>query len=284
MTAPPPRRTMAGTAACVARNIDLRSTAITRSHSSSVVARRSLRDSIPTLLCRMSTPPQRSTAALTIWAHSAGRVTSAARATASPPSARMAATVSSARSFTWSTQRTRAPSRANRMAVALPLPRPGPREPAPATMATLPFKRSLIARSSGGARPGIAVPRDLWPVGGEAGREKRLEDRAAPDGLSVPRRDLEAPHRALQNWPLHQGLQCGDHARQVHVFPSGQGRQLAAVALGAEPRAALAEHEPVLRQPRRGHARAVQPREGEDAAPEVGGVDHVDQHVGLGAA
>src|SRR5712691_11492178 len=40
---------------------------------------------------------------------------------------------------------TRAPSRAKRMAAALPLPRPGPREPAPVTIAILPFSRSLMA-------------------------------------------------------------------------------------------------------------------------------------------
>src|SRR5256712_9152868 len=137
---------MAGTAACVARNIDLRSTPMTRSQSSSDVSSKSLRDSIPTLLWRMSRPPHRSTAVLTIAAHSAARVTSAAWAIASPPSARIRPALSSARSFTWSTQRTRAPSRAKRIAVALPLPRPGPREPAPVTIATLPLRRPGISR------------------------------------------------------------------------------------------------------------------------------------------
>src|SRR5213594_1911191 len=146
ITAPPPRRAIAGTAACVARNIDLRSTAMTRSHSSSVVSSRPLRDSMPTLLWRMSTPPQRSTAALTIAAHSAARVTSAAWAVVLPPSARIAATVSSARSFIWSAHRTFAPSRAKSRAVALPFPRPGPREPAPVTIAILPLSRPLMSR------------------------------------------------------------------------------------------------------------------------------------------
>src|SRR5262249_42008001 len=65
-------------------------------------------------------------------------------APASPPSARISRTVSSARLSSWSTQRTRAPSRAKRMAVALPFPIPGPREPAPVTMATLPARRPVI--------------------------------------------------------------------------------------------------------------------------------------------
>jgi hypothetical protein len=77
---------------------------------------------------------------------SAARVTSAAKAEARPPSPAMVLTVSSARSICASTQSTAAPSRAKRMAAALPLPRPGPREPDPATMATLPARRPLTAQ------------------------------------------------------------------------------------------------------------------------------------------
>ncbi len=72
---------------------------------------------------------------------SAARVTSAAKAEASPPSVAISFTVSSARSTVESTQSTRAPSRAKRIDVALPLPRPGPREPPPVTIATLPASR-----------------------------------------------------------------------------------------------------------------------------------------------
>src|SRR5206468_1763301 len=161
MTTPPPRFSIAGTAARVARNIDLRSTAITRSHSSSCVSTRSLRDSMPTLLWRMSSPPQRSLASATIPSQSAARVTSAAKAVASPPSLRMIPTVSSARSLSWSTHRTRAPSRAKRMAAALPLPRPGPRDPAPVTIAILPVSRSLMAS--------LRPPRGRIPSGGARG-------------------------------------------------------------------------------------------------------------------
>src|SRR6266508_1933848 len=57
MTAPRPRSTIGTAAAWVASSMDLRSTANTRSHSSSEVSRRSFRDSIPTLLCRMSRAP-----------------------------------------------------------------------------------------------------------------------------------------------------------------------------------------------------------------------------------
>src|SRR3989454_2727671 len=120
VTAPPPRRSRAGTAAWVASSIDLRSTAITRSHSSSVVSISVWRDSMPTLLCSTSSPPQRPTASATIASQSALWVTSAAKASAWPFSARMSPTVSSARSFCASTQSTRAPSRAMRIAVAHP--------------------------------------------------------------------------------------------------------------------------------------------------------------------
>jgi hypothetical protein len=42
-----------------------------------------------------------------------------------------------------STAKTLAPSRANNTAVAFPLLQPGAIEPAPATIATLPFKRAI---------------------------------------------------------------------------------------------------------------------------------------------
>src|SRR5262245_25272094 len=143
----PPRFSIAGTAAWVASSIDLRSIAITRSHSSSVVSMRSRRDSTPTLLCRMSSPPHRLTTWLTMRLQSAARVTSAPNASAVPPSAAIIFTVSSARPTSASTHSTFAPSRANRIALALPLPRPGPREPAPVTIATLSFSRPAMAPS-----------------------------------------------------------------------------------------------------------------------------------------
>src|SRR5271165_3388968 len=52
-------------------------------------------------------------------------------------------TVSSAADALRSTQNTEAPSRAKVTAVALPLPQPGPIEPAPTTIATLPLSRSI---------------------------------------------------------------------------------------------------------------------------------------------
>src|SRR5690348_1317871 len=55
----------------------------------------------------------------------------------------MMPTVSSAAAELRSTQKTCAPSRAKVTAVALPLPQPGPIEPAPTTIATLPLRRSI---------------------------------------------------------------------------------------------------------------------------------------------
>src|ERR1700740_3699523 len=55
----------------------------------------------------------------------------------------MIAAVSSAAAPLRSTQNTCAPSRANVTAVALPLPQPGPIEPAPTTIAVLPLSRCI---------------------------------------------------------------------------------------------------------------------------------------------
>src|SRR6202790_2662296 len=55
----------------------------------------------------------------------------------------MISTVSLAAVLLRSTQNTCAPSRANVTAVALPLPQPGPIEPAPTTIAILPLSRSI---------------------------------------------------------------------------------------------------------------------------------------------
>src|SRR6201991_1442538 len=70
-------------------------------------------------------------------------LTSAVNATALPPSERMMAAVSSAAAPLRSTHSTCAPSRANVTAVALPLPQPGPIEPAPTTIAVLPLSRGI---------------------------------------------------------------------------------------------------------------------------------------------
>ncbi len=76
---------------------------------------------------------------------SSARVTSASMANDSPPSSSIICFVSSADSLRKSTNATDAPSRANRIAVALPLPMVSPGvHPAPTIIATLSFKRPLI--------------------------------------------------------------------------------------------------------------------------------------------
>src|SRR5882672_1776308 len=68
---------------------------------------------------------------------------SAVNAVAAPPSEVMISTVCCAAAWLRSTQNTCAPSRAKVTAVALPLPQPGPIEPAPTTIAVLPLSRSI---------------------------------------------------------------------------------------------------------------------------------------------
>src|ERR1700692_2315828 len=81
--------------------------------------------------------------AATIASTSPAREASAVNAVALPPSEAMIPTGSSAASPLRSTQNTCAPSRAKVTAVALPLPQPGPIEPAPTTKAVLPLSRSI---------------------------------------------------------------------------------------------------------------------------------------------
>src|ERR1700719_3991779 len=74
---------------------------------------------------------------------SLARETSAVKAAALPPSDAMMSTVSCAALPLRSTQNTCAPWRAKVTAVALPLPQPGPIEPAPTTTAVLPLSRCI---------------------------------------------------------------------------------------------------------------------------------------------
>src|SRR5450631_2169989 len=99
---------------------------------------------MPTLFCRMSSRPYRWTAAAARRPQSSGRETSHSKIEAVPPSPEILATVSAARLATWSAQSTCAPSRAKRIAAALPLPSPAPLDPAPVTIATLPASRPVI--------------------------------------------------------------------------------------------------------------------------------------------
>ena len=96
---------------------------------------------LPTLLSSMSSRPYSETAKSTSALHSSSLRTSAANAEAIPPSASISASVSLARSIFISPRTTFAPSRANNVAVAFPLPIPSLLEPAPVTIATFPSSR-----------------------------------------------------------------------------------------------------------------------------------------------
>ena len=93
------------------------------------------------------------------------RPTAGTRPLASPPSPLICCASFSARSASRFTSTTFAPSRAKVTAVALPLPQPGPIEPAPTTIAVLPLSRSIdfllplgsrcVAARTNAAHPGI---------------------------------------------------------------------------------------------------------------------------------
>src|SRR5437660_723919 len=103
---------------------------------------------MPTLLSSTSTRPhlarQASTIALTWVLLDASH----SKEAASPPSLAINPTVSSAAARLRSTQNTLAPSRAKVTAVHLPLPQPGPLEPAPTTIATLSFNLPAMSATA----------------------------------------------------------------------------------------------------------------------------------------
>src|ERR1044071_2458999 len=136
---------MIGITSLQARMQLLRLIATQRSNASSVILSSSASppdSDTPTLLCRMSTRPQRPIASATIFLMSAALVTSAWNAAAVPCLAAIRSAVSCADSSRLSTHSTLAPSRPKVSAVARPLPTPSPGLwPAPTTMATLSLRR-----------------------------------------------------------------------------------------------------------------------------------------------
>src|SRR5262249_25839024 len=147
----------------------------------------------------------------------------------------MMLTVSSAAAPLRSTQNTCAPSRAKVTAVALPLPQPGPIEPAPTTIAVLPLSRFiafspllLLARAHGRdvgpdrmakdfrQRPAFAVP-EHPPFTGGAG----IAERHFVDGWP-----LWLPAKPSANEPrLGRRLHAGPTAldARLHQFKPGCG-------------------------------------------------------------
>ena len=147
MTDPPPALCIAGIAARVHSIADFRLVPRTSSHCPSVMSATLPGAPIPMLLHRMSSRPKVLSASAIADSASAGRVMSPAKATAWPPSSMISCRKTSARSSDRLTRTTRAPSRANSSAIALPLPRPASRDAAPVTIATLPFSLPPILSS-----------------------------------------------------------------------------------------------------------------------------------------
>src|SRR5690606_4095807 len=100
----------------------------------------------------MSSRPWRATMPSTSACTCLRSVTSQLATSQSPPSPSMIFFVSSAAARLISTPTTSAPCRANSVAMALPLPQPGPLEPQPVTSATLPFRLSILRSLVSGSR------------------------------------------------------------------------------------------------------------------------------------
>src|SRR5216683_4865805 len=135
--APLPCFSMTGSTCLAVRKKLFTLTSNTRCHSSSLSSTGPPVEPMPTLLSSTSMRPHLARQVSTIDLTLSFLEASDSKATASPPSLAMSPTVSSAAARLRSTQNTLAPSRAKVTAVHLPLPQPGPLEPAPTTIATL---------------------------------------------------------------------------------------------------------------------------------------------------
>ncbi len=152
MITPPPAFSITGMAYLLIKKIDLTLTAITRSHSSSVVSNTVARRIIPALLNRMSSPSNSSTVSRTARRQSAAWLTSQRIKMACPPSSLIVWTTLSPPTSSRSAMATAAPSRANRVAVARPIPDAPPvisaRFPAKFPMTLLPPRQYPIKYSN----------------------------------------------------------------------------------------------------------------------------------------
>src|SRR5207247_944908 len=180
-------------------------TAMTASHSSSLMLKIIRSRRMPALFTRMSIAPNSLTAVSTMRSAAAKSATLSALATARPPRARIASTTSSATrreaprpstSAPRSLTTTAAPSAASSSAMARPMPRP-----APVTTAALPSSRFAMAQASfGGA------------------------------GLTRPSRTVSGARRSRSpHLPVDRQARAGDGADGVHgdaVLPEVARRHL----------------------------------------------------------
>src|SRR5207248_8196597 len=189
MIEPPPCRAITGITCFMARKALLRLTAKTRSHSASETSTTLPISAMPTLLSSTSIRPYELRHASTIASTSAARETSAVNAVALPPSEAMIFAVSSAAAAFRSTQNTCAPSRAKVTAVALPLPQPGPIEPAPTTSAVLPLSRSIDNHRKACCIPLLKCHVEAFgDVGAEAGGDGDAAAKFPRGGVAGPQR------------------------------------------------------------------------------------------------
>src|SRR6266487_892496 len=151
MIAPPPRCAIAGMTALAARNVPVRLMPMTRFHASGSVSVAEPNDSTPAAVIRMSMPPNSAAARPAMASTCAGADTSIAIAAARPPAAEISPATASAWPAAMSATRTQAPSPANRIAAARPMP-----EPPPVTTAT--FCPSLPGTPVIPPAPSPAVP------------------------------------------------------------------------------------------------------------------------------
>src|SRR5262245_54182625 len=197
MIEPPPARRSDGSAARLTRYIARTFTSSARSHLSSAIVSTVPPTTIvptPALLNTTSSRPAAPTAAATTDAQSSGRARSAITGTASAPVSRTAATVRSSSSPRVSARVSRAPARANKRAVARPIP-----VAAPVMIATLPSS----------PRPAAPVP-TLCSTPEPLGREvHHLTQRSEFRPYHSLLHQLRARERA------EAAVDAGEHARAV---------------------------------------------------------------------
>src|ERR1700722_5814432 len=136
---PPPCFIMCGIAYLHPKNTPFRHTSTTQSHSSSLVSTTVLGTKTPALLNRISRRPNPRTVSSTMRSTSAATRTSTETDFATPPAFSISAAVLLADSDRTSATITFAPSRANRSALARPIP-----EPAPVISATLSLSSMMV--------------------------------------------------------------------------------------------------------------------------------------------
>src|ERR1700730_2491303 len=195
---------MWSTAARVAWNAVRRLTSRTKFQMSSVIVWNILSRVMPALLTRMSSLPKPSTAPATSAAAPSMATALSRLSAAVPPSAVISATTASAGSGAAAFTTTEAPSAANSLAVAAPIPRP-----APVTMATRSSRRPTRRLARFPVDPVAAAPAAVL-----------LHLQAALLLLAVLGRDVVAP-LALGAGEDDVGTLVGGGGHWIRLFLSG---------------------------------------------------------------